>query len=135
MSPIKVRILCVEIAQSGWRGNGAPAVCHRLIGSFGRPIIADPAGEAFLADLTRGRQGRRQDFASASKVSRYWLITFLAIFIVRASSLGAQTAPRVKTPPACAEPLAFAISYPCSRMISPTMAPQYCFASLLSPSE
>src|SRR2546429_9352769 len=54
MSPIKVRILCVELAQSGWRGNGAQEVCHRLIGSFGRPIIPDPAGEAFLAYLARG---------------------------------------------------------------------------------
>src|SRR5207237_3021648 len=49
VSPVKIRVSRVQLPQSVWEGNGPLP-----IGSFGRPIIPDPAGQAFLADLARG---------------------------------------------------------------------------------
>src|SRR6476659_4429814 len=44
-----MRVSRVQLPQSVWEGNGPLP-----IGSFGRPIIPDPAGQAFLADLACG---------------------------------------------------------------------------------
>src|ERR1043165_9028747 len=49
VSPVKIRVSRVQLPQSAWEGNGPSP-----IRSFGRPIIPDPASQAFLADLSGG---------------------------------------------------------------------------------
>src|SRR5207248_4831884 len=59
VSPVNSRS-GVPLPQSGLEGNGA-----KPIGSFGRPIIPDPAGQVFLAHLASSKgqdHGRRLCF-------------------------------------------------------------------------